>query len=61
MVIPPGNAFFVQSFNVVTRKKEGFKIKETIGVRFVPLTWRLEYPGDVQERNLKNWNIKVFL
>jgi len=33
-----GNAFSVQSLNVVIREEDGFKIKETIGVRFVPLT-----------------------
>jgi len=38
MVIPLGNAFSVQSLNVVLREENGFKIKETIGVRFVPLT-----------------------
>ena len=38
MVIPLGNAFSVQSLNVVIREEDGFKIKETIGVRFVPLT-----------------------
>ena len=38
MVIPLGNAFSVQSLNVVTREDQGFKIEETISVRFVPLT-----------------------
>ena len=38
MVIPLGGASTVQSLSVVVREEDGFKIKETIGVRFVPLT-----------------------
>ncbi|MFA6103697.1 MAG: protein-L-isoaspartate(D-aspartate) O-methyltransferase [Victivallaceae bacterium] len=38
MVIPLGDSGSVQSLNVVVREGGGFKIKETIGVRFVPLT-----------------------
>jgi len=38
MVIPLGGTSIVQSLSVVVREGEKFKIRETIGVRFVPLT-----------------------
>jgi protein-L-isoaspartate(D-aspartate) O-methyltransferase len=38
LVIPLGGSCYAQSLSVVTREGQGFKIKETIGVRFVPLT-----------------------
>ena len=38
LVIPLGGTSIVQSLSVVVREGEKFKIRETIGVRFVPLT-----------------------
>lgn len=38
MVIPLGNPSSIQSLNVVIREEQGYKIEETIPVRFVPLT-----------------------